>query len=52
MKELNAVEIKETDGGVVGLDDIALAAGDLIVGVILTDWANFKQGFIDGLNGN
>ena len=52
VQELNAREIKETDGGVIGADDLLLALGLFTAGLIFSDWANFKQGFIDGINGN
>ena len=50
VQELNAQEIKETDGGVLGIDDII--AG-IIIGAaiaIINDCDNFTDGFFSAFN--
>ena len=47
MKELNEMELREVEGGWL----IPLLVGAVIAG-ILSDWPGFKQGIIDGMNGN
>ena len=47
VRELNAREIRETEGGLFGLDDLAaLAIGLTLVAAteIIGDWEHFKDG--------
>jgi hypothetical protein len=47
VRELNAREVKETEGGLFGLDDLAaLAIGLTLVAAteIIGDWEHFKDG--------
>ena len=46
MKELNEIELKKIDGGVIWF--VALFVAAAIAGVI-TDWPGFKKGIVEGL---
>lgn len=46
MKDLNANELKELNGGIVCVDDVIFATVMLIVGSVLNDWDGFKKGFM------
>ena len=42
--EMNAKEIRATEGGFFGLDDLLIGVTLLVVGGIIDDWDNFKTG--------
>ena len=44
VQELNAKEIRETDGGIIGLDDILIGLVIAVGTVIVNDWDNFEAG--------
>jgi len=41
---MNAKEIRATEGGFFGLDDLLIGVTLLVVGGIIDDWDNFKTG--------
>jgi len=45
MKELNEIELREVEGGFLGLDDffIGITVGAVIA--VINDWDNFERGF-------
>lgn len=45
--ELNAQEVQEVDGGVIGFDDILLAVGIASVVCIVENWSDIKRGARD-----
>jgi hypothetical protein len=50
MKELNEMDLRDVIGGVVGIDDVIMAFGILIVGGIINDWDGFKKGFMSAFH--
>ena len=44
VQELNAREIRETDGGLFGLDDMLIGITVAVVAGVIADWDNFKIG--------
>ncbi len=49
VQEMNAMEIRNTDGGVLGWDDFIVGTALLVVGAIITDWDDFKAGISGGI---
>lgn len=49
--ELNGQEVENTDGGVVGVDDVILAVGIAVVFSAVSDWSNIKKGALDAWYG-
>ena len=50
MKELSEIELKDLNGGVVGVDDVVMAVAILVIGGIINDWDNFKKGFMSAFH--
>tara|TARA_R110002096_G_scaffold184679_2_gene363269 strand:+ start:1178 stop:1354 length:177 start_codon:yes stop_codon:yes gene_type:complete len=44
VQELSAKEIKQTDGGIFGLDDLIVGCLIAVVVGVVNDWDNFKIG--------
>ncbi|SHM77545.1 hypothetical protein [Flavobacterium xanthum] len=49
--ELNAQEVQEVDGGVVGVDDVLLAVGIASAVLIIENWSDIKKGALDAWYG-
>jgi len=48
--EMNTQEIKETDGGIFGLDDILIGIAIAAGAAIINDWDDFKKGVATAFN--
>ncbi len=46
MKELNDEELKQLDGGLVGVDDVIFGLTMAFFGTVLSDWDGFKKGIM------
>ena len=45
MKELKEFELRNVNGGLVGIDDFLLGCAVGAVIAIINDWGNFEKGF-------
>lgn len=45
VQEMNTGEMRENNGGAVGIDDIFWM---VVVAAIVSDWSGFKNGFVNG----
>jgi|CXWL01.1.fsa_nt_gi lactobin A/cerein 7B family class IIb bacteriocin len=51
MKELSMTELEDIDGGAFPLLlSAAAAVAGMVAAGIIADWADFKEGFIEGYN--
>jgi hypothetical protein len=48
VQEMKISEIKKVNGGLFGLDDLALAVAAGIILAVIEDWPNFKAGLTGG----
>lgn len=49
--ELNAQEVKEVEGGVIGIDDVLLAVGAGLLISAIDHWSDIKKGARDAWYG-
>lgn len=47
LAELNAQEVQEVEGGILGIDDVAYAAIAFIGAGIINNWSDIKRGARD-----
>ena len=46
MKELDELQLRELEGGVVGADDVVFALAMTVIVGVLNDWDGFKKGIM------
>lgn len=50
VQEMDALEMKRTDGGFFGIDDILIGLTIAAGAAIINDWDDFKDGFASAFN--